>query len=438
MDAKTYRKVLSCKACIPETSEMCEAIASICNSLAASEIPPEITAPMRAVRIIAISKTDGGIRPIGIGEVIRRAITRTLAKVIKEDVKIATGSVQCSGLPGACEAAIKATETAYQNGKTILIMDAQSAFNNLSRSKTLLSASAHVPDAYQLFRNFYSAQTTAFYDGKPININEGIIQGCGLSSSFYDVGIKPLADTMRDERVAQIWVCDDLSASGSPEELKKWYKKLKEKGDEYGYLPKPGKCHVVSKDPNVPRIFKEEVENGELKISEGARYLGAPIGTEDFKKIFLKEKIEAHLKKIQKLTQLAKTSPHSAYFIHQTCTQHELTFLQRIANLEEFLSEVELERKKMVEVLCNKKIIKPRKWNEISLPTRHGGLGINVTSLSEEANAQYSKCEVVSDDLKKKLINQDHTLPLKPDLKELKKLQEKNMKRKAEEVRDGG
>ena len=95
---------------------------------------------MRSVRIIALSKTDGGTRPIGVGEVVRRIITKTMTKAVKEDVKIATGSIQCAGLPGACEAAIKATEEAYQDGKTILVLDAKSAFNILSRSETLSSA----------------------------------------------------------------------------------------------------------------------------------------------------------------------------------------------------------------------------------------------------------------------------------------------------------
>ena len=63
-----------------------------------------------------ISKIDGWIRPKGIGEIVRRAITKTQAKVIKEEVKITTGSIECRGLHGACEAAMKATKMAYQNG----------------------------------------------------------------------------------------------------------------------------------------------------------------------------------------------------------------------------------------------------------------------------------------------------------------------------------
>ena len=52
------------------------------------------------------------------------------------------------------------------------------------------------------------------------------------------------------------------------------------------------------------------------------------------------------------------------------------------------MTEVESERKKLVEALVDKKIMNPNKWKEISLPTRHGGTGINVPNLSEEANAQ--------------------------------------------------
>ena len=88
-----------------------------------------------------------------------------------------------------------------------------------------------------------------------------------------------------------------------------------------------------------------------------------------------------HIKKLQNLSLLAKTSPHTAYFIHQTYTQHELTYLQRTQNLEKYATDKESERQKLVEALFDNKIHNPNKWKEISLPTRHGGLGTNVSSL---------------------------------------------------------
>ncbi len=58
-----------------------------------------------------------GIRPIVIGEIIIRVTIKTLEKVINKDVMISIGSVQRIGLPDACEAAIKDTDTAYQTEK---------------------------------------------------------------------------------------------------------------------------------------------------------------------------------------------------------------------------------------------------------------------------------------------------------------------------------
>ena len=58
-----------------------------------------------------------------------------------------------------------------------------------------------------------------------------------------------------------------------------------------------------------------------------------------------------------------------------------------------------------------------------------------MSSLIEDSNTQYRKCEVVTQDLKNKLVNQDYTLPMKHDLKELRKSQEKCYKAKAEELR---
>ena len=67
-----------------------------------------------------------------------------------------------------------------------------------------------------------------------------------------------------------------------------------------------------------------------------------------FQKEFSTGKVTRALKEGTKLTLLSKTSPYSAYFMHQTCTQHELTFMRRIEESDEFLGEVKLERNKLL------------------------------------------------------------------------------------------
>ena len=175
---------------------------------------------------------DGGIRPVGISEVLRRVIAKTIAWKIGDDITQVIGSRQCAGLQGACEASVKAMGELYQEGKAILILDAEGAYNNLNRYGALRIAARDIPDAYQALRKIYEHPIRALYNGKEFQIEEGTIQGCPLSTAVYDLGIQPLANEMETKGIRQIWVVDDLAAVGTPEELKKWYNKLSKMGQD--------------------------------------------------------------------------------------------------------------------------------------------------------------------------------------------------------------
>ena len=64
--------------------------------------------PLLASRLIPLNKNPG-LRPIGIGETLRRIIGKMVAKVLKEEVTDSVGSLQVSaGQDVGCEAAIHA------------------------------------------------------------------------------------------------------------------------------------------------------------------------------------------------------------------------------------------------------------------------------------------------------------------------------------------
>ena len=132
-------------------------------------------------------------------------------------------------------------EEKYEAGKTILILDAEGAFNALSRSSTLKTAAQLVPEAYQAILNFYGPNTRAFHASKEMEINEGTIQGCAMSTGVYDIGVAPLVKEMHTDAIVQIWQVDDVSASGDPIPLHGWFQKLRERAPNYGYNIKKGK-----------------------------------------------------------------------------------------------------------------------------------------------------------------------------------------------------
>ena len=124
---------------------------------------------------------------------------------------------------------------------------------------------------------------------------------------------------------------DDPGAVGDPEPLRQWFQKLRERAPSYGYNIKRGKCFIITKDERAKHTFKKELENGTLLTMEGTRYLGAPIGTDEFKRGFYKEKLNTINEKIRKPNRMCKTSPHSAaYYLYTRSVKHEQTYLQRV------------------------------------------------------------------------------------------------------------
>ena len=94
---------------------------------------------------------------------------------------------------------------------------------------------------------------------------------------------------------------DALCAAGEPEPLRQWFQKLRERAPSYEYNIKRGKCFIITKDERAKHIFKNELEDVTLLSMEGTRYLGAPIGTDESKRGFYKEKLNTINEKIRKL-----------------------------------------------------------------------------------------------------------------------------------------
>ena len=126
-------------------------------------------------------------------------------------------------------------------------------------------------------------------------------------------------------------------------------------------------------------------------------------------------------KKILKLTQLAKTSPHSAYHVYNWSVKDEISYVLRLGISEEALEETTIIIRKLAETFVWSRIWGENTFRQISLPKRFGGLDINITRVKEEAKEQESKCQVMCEELKNSLINQDPTLPKGIDLNEYKK-----------------
>ena len=77
-------------------------------------------APLVANRLIPLDKGEGAVKPIGVGEVLRRICGKCVMSVVKKDVVHASGSLQLGAeQKSASKAAIHAMHSIFQSDDTM-------------------------------------------------------------------------------------------------------------------------------------------------------------------------------------------------------------------------------------------------------------------------------------------------------------------------------
>ena len=95
VDAYAWRRF--CSSFKSASADLCNALAGVVRRLCTSRVDPEGLSGFVACRLVPLDKNPG-VRPIGIGEVPRRIIAKSILKVIGNDVQEAAGPLQaCAG-----------------------------------------------------------------------------------------------------------------------------------------------------------------------------------------------------------------------------------------------------------------------------------------------------------------------------------------------------
>ena len=323
LDADGWKRLLCSKQFKSKTEELCGSIADLARKLCSTHINPEYTRAFSACRLVPISKPPDGVRPVGVGEVLRRIIGKALMQVMNPELVNATAPIQvCSGLPGGVEAAVHALRRLYEDDDTeaVILVDADNAFNRMNRSVALNNIQFTCPEMATYIINTYRKPAQLFVSGavQPLLSEEGVTQGDNAAMGYYACSMMPLImklmlceDKAEYEKLLQLWYADDAAAGGKLRDMLKWWSMLCETGPLYGYHPKPSKSWVIVK----PQFYEKAKEMfPDLQVTDmGHKYLGSYIGREEGKDKFVEEKVQEWIKDVEQLSDIAKREPQVAY-----------------------------------------------------------------------------------------------------------------------------
>ena len=388
-----------------------DSVASLCRRLTNTIVPWNGVRALMSSRLIALDKCPG-VRPIGVGETLRRVIGKVVCSLTRLDVAEVCGASQlCAGLSAGIEGAVHALNELFDvrrvDGWGILMVDAKNAFNSLNRCAALWNVRVLWPRCSRFLFNSYRGWSALVVRGSDSLMfsKEGVTQGDPLSMFLYAVSTVPLISSLQDSSGSrkQVWYADDASACGEFNCLRDWFDEILVKGPRYGYFPEPSKSFLVV-DESCVEEAQTVFEGSGVNVVVSRRLLGGIIGCQSGKQLFVEDKVKGWVSELDCLTMIAGSQPQAAFAAFTKSMQAQWNYLQRVVpGCQDWFGALEeaIWKKFLPAVMLSE--VSEAERALFSLPARWAGLGISIPT--ETGNVSYLSSRSSTDVLVKSVKN---------------------------------
>ena len=279
-----------------EADALFQHLASVVGLLAQGQAYPAAAAAFAGARLIALPKPKGGVRPITIGETLRRLTAKCLMAHVREMARDHFWSAQVGvAVPSGVEAAMHITRSwverhAQQVDHVLLKLDFKNAFNEVSRQNVLDNVQAHFP-ALARWTTWCYQHPSSLYFGRRILIPSaaGVQQGDPLGPLLFAAAIQPLAEQLQATMPFSVFYLDDGVVAGDALSVSQGLQAIQQVARSVGLTLNLDKCELVAVGPtssatltaNFPAQLLADV-HGNSRVLRDFDLLGAAIGTPDF------------------------------------------------------------------------------------------------------------------------------------------------------------
>ena len=356
------------------------------------KVPNEICSIFFGANLIALSKSDNGVRPIAMGFTFRRIAGKMLmAKLTHKSKQLFQPHQMGVGTPKGAEAAVHAVRAYVTNpnltDKVLLKIDFRNAFNQVRRDVILNQVKKHTPEIFNYVYQSYSEKFCLFYGSHSeeacvIDSNEGVQQGDPIGPFLFSLAIRDLM--LSCESDLNCWYLDDGTIASSPETVMSDYKKILQCSDTLGLSVNPKKCELYLINPqsdetkNALREFCNLTDGIKLVKKEDLTLLGAPIFPEAIEGA-LYPKLESLKLMASRLVEIDK---HDALFLLRQCFAiPKMTYFFRTGPCflkSKILEEYDQVIRTALTNILNTQLTEESVWTQCTLPVKDGGLGIRA------------------------------------------------------------
>lgn len=407
LDANAWRQLLTGYR---HSQQLAEAIAGFARRVSTETVDPASMFAYTSSRLVPLDKNPG-VRPVGIGEVVRRIVGKAILRVISADLRRVAGSDQlCVGQRAGIESAIHELRSSFSasNRQCLIQIDADNAFNTLNRSLLLHNIENICPLLKTVLLNTYRKDSFLTAGKELFYSREGLTQGDNLAMAAFGANTLPLIQHLKEQlpnTILQKWYADDANATGELLGVRKFLDLLTSIGPSYGYRVNTQKCWLIVHPGRLDEA-RRMFEDIPINITEdGHQILGSAIGTEDYVRSFSSKKCDEYIQQLEHLADISKEEPHLAYSALVHCLQAQWQHLLRTTPQAPVSSLHRVEETiitKLLPVLLKRSSISEVEREWLALPVRDGGMSIATLSVeqsSDEYVASQQMCRPLSEEI---------------------------------------
>ena len=392
------------------------ALTRVCNLVISGQVPVVVQPIFYGASLCALAKKDGGIRPIAVGNTLRRLATKVVLRPYTREIRDHLEPYQLGvGTPAGCEAAHRATRLYMETASTpkvLLKVDLKNAFNTIRRDKILTAAREHLPDAYHLLHQAYGEKSFLFHGESLIESATGLQQGDPAGPALFALTIDEVVKSMTSE--LNLWFLDDGTLGDGVDKVIDNLDLMTHLFPEYGADLNGSKCEVVpvglsnEELQRAMELFRSRYPSIKFVTADQQHLLGSAL-TEEALPGLLAEK----LTELKRLTsRLEHVDSHQAFTLLKSCFAiPKLQYILRTAQAYKFpqhLREIDDTIKSSLSNITNV-AFSEEAWCQARLPVRHGGLGIRTAE--DLAPSAHLASHHATEDLVARILH-----PIFPDL----------------------
>ena len=340
-------------------------------------------------KLIGLNKDDGGVRPIAVGNTLRRICSKCVSSFAADQRQNDFHGSQfgCGTSRGAEIAAHvfrNLLENEHNPENVILKMDFKNAFNSLKRDKMLDTVFRKRRQIYNYTYSAYGEASHLFFGDKVIQSQEGCQQGDPEGPALFSDTIQELVNQMVSQY--NIWYLDDGNFSDHYRTVLEDFKRIIASADEYGLSLVKTKCYLIflgncneSLKRRIKALFDEVCPGIKVEVKENLEILGSPMGANARRDLLNKKLVE-----LQRLTDvISKLDAHYGFYMLKNCFSLPklLYFLRTSPCFEEMdlLNLYDSIVRKSLSKIC-KVNFSENSFTQAILPVSRGGIGIASAS----------------------------------------------------------